>query len=154
MPKTNCCMPHCHATSKRYKHSSWHVFPRDETLRKRWIVLIRNDNLRVNLKGTSLCGLHFRGSRRTYEEKTPTIFPWMPEWSGKCLQQEGDRWIFITYERSPVQLRLTVDVGHSGALGMLPVCTATAKAHHQELVAVWHVIPVWVSQFECKFRYG
>ena len=77
MPKTNCCVPHCHATSKRHKH----VLPRDETLRKRWMVLIRNDNLRVNSKGTSVCGVHFRGGLRT-EENTPTIFPWMPEWTG------------------------------------------------------------------------
>ena len=82
MPKTNCCVPHCHATSKRHKHLSWHVLPRDETLRKRWIVLIRNDNLRVSSKGTSVCGLHFRGGRRTYDENTPTIFPWTPEWTG------------------------------------------------------------------------
>ena len=57
------------------------MLPRDETLRKRWMVLIRNDNVRVNSKGTSVCGLHFRGGRRTYEENTPTIFPWMPEWT-------------------------------------------------------------------------
>jgi len=62
---------------------------RDETLRKHWVVLIRNDNLRVTLNRTAVCGLHFLGQttwfsflfifnwvwggRRTYDEKTPTI---------------------------------------------------------------------------------
>ena len=80
MPKTNCCVPYCHAVSKRHKLLSWHILPRDEQLRKEWMVLIRNDNLRVNSKGTSVCGLHFRGGRRTYDEKKPIIFPWTPEW--------------------------------------------------------------------------
>ena len=97
MPRTNCCVPYCHATSKRHKQLTWHVLPRDETLRKRWILLIRNDNLRVTSKGTAVCGLHFRGGRRTYDEKTPTIFPWTPEWTG--LIREYNR--KVTDEASP-----------------------------------------------------
>ena len=83
----------------------------------------------------------FSGRSQDLRRKHPDNIPMdaRVDGSGKCLQQEGDRLIFITYERSPVQLRLsdasTVDVGHSGALGMLG-CTATVKARHQELVAV------------------
>ena len=80
MPNTNCCVPLCHATSKRHKQLSWHALPRDPKLKKRWVVAIRNDTLKVNSRGTSVCGLHFQGGRRTYDVNTPTIFPWTPEW--------------------------------------------------------------------------
>ena len=47
MPKTNSCVPYCHATSKRYKHLSWHVLAAEWNPGKCWVVLIRNDNLQV-----------------------------------------------------------------------------------------------------------
>ena len=80
MPNTNCCVPLCHATSKRHKQLSWHALPRDPKLKKRWAVVIRNDTLKVNSRGTSVCGLHFQGGRRSYLVDTPTIFPWTPDW--------------------------------------------------------------------------
>ena len=61
MPNMNCCMPLCHATSKRNKQLSWHALPSDPKLKKRLAVAIRNDTLKVNSRGTSEGGLHFQG---------------------------------------------------------------------------------------------
>ena len=76
IPNTNCCMPLCHATSKRYKQLSWHALPIDPKLYKRLTVAISNATLKVNSRGTSECGLHFQGERRTHDVNTATIFPY------------------------------------------------------------------------------
>ena len=74
MPNTNC---NCHATSKRHKQLSWHALPIDPKLNKRLTVaIISNDILKVNSRGTSECGLHFQGERRTHNVNTATIFPY------------------------------------------------------------------------------
>ncbi|KAK2145559.1 hypothetical protein LSH36_673g00000 [Paralvinella palmiformis] len=73
-------------------------WPRDETLRKRWVVLIRNDNLPVTLNGTAVCELRVRGGRRTYDEKTPTILSWTPEWTGLITEYNK---MMVTDDCSP-----------------------------------------------------
>ena len=78
--KTNCCVSYCHADSTRHMRLSYHAIPRDLKLRKRWVKSIRNDSLKLKSKGTTVCGLHFRGGRRTYLINVPTIFPWTSEW--------------------------------------------------------------------------
>ena len=45
---TNCCVPLCHATSKRHDQLTWHVLPIDPKLKKQRAVAIRNDTLQVN----------------------------------------------------------------------------------------------------------
>ena len=81
MPKTNCCVPYCHASSTRHTRLSWHRLPKDKEIKRQWAVLIRNDTLRVDSNGTSVCGLHFLGGRKTYDIRLPSIFPWTPEWT-------------------------------------------------------------------------
>ena len=81
MPKTNCCVPYCHSASKRHIHLTMHSLPRDDATKRQWAALIRNETLRVNSRGTSVCGLHFVGGRRTYDTRLPSIFPWTSEWS-------------------------------------------------------------------------
>ena len=75
MPNTNCCVPLYHATSKRHTQLSWHALPIDPKLNKQPTVEISNDTLKVNSRGTSECGLHFQGERRTHDVNTATIFP-------------------------------------------------------------------------------
>ncbi|KAI0242934.1 hypothetical protein LSAT2_010336 [Lamellibrachia satsuma] len=80
MTKTNCCVPYCHATSKRHTTLKFYTLPKDAKVRNRWDSSIRNGNLKVNSKGTSVCSLHFCGGRKTYDINHPTIFPWTSEW--------------------------------------------------------------------------
>ena len=97
--KSNVCVPHCHSTSKRHNRLSRHVLPRDEQLRKRWIVLIRNDNLRMNsnsilfvaAEGLTLKTPLLRGVRRNCSRmpmpllyfsrmRMPLLYFQTPEW--------------------------------------------------------------------------
>ena len=48
MPKTNCCVPYCHASSTRHTRLSWHRLPKDKEIKRQWAALIRNDILRVD----------------------------------------------------------------------------------------------------------
>ena len=54
MPKTNCCVPYCHASSTRHTRLSWHRLPKDKEIKRQWAALIRNDTLRVDSNGTSV----------------------------------------------------------------------------------------------------
>ena len=81
MPNTNCCVLYCHASSARHTQLSWYRLPKDKETKRQWGALIRNDTLQVDSNGTSVCGLHFLGGRKTYDIRLPSIFPWTPEWS-------------------------------------------------------------------------
>jgi len=160
MPKTNRSVLHCHATNKRHKHLSWHVLPRDETLRKRWMILIMNDDVRVSAKGKSVCVLHFRGGRRTYDENTPTIFPFTPEWTGlvnaynKKVTDDSSSLTNDHQYSSVKPALLTLDIPEFLA------CSPAVRRMRKRMTKFSsptpsdHVIAVRVSQFECKFIYS
>ena len=58
----------------------------DPKLNKRLTVaIISNDILKVNSRGTSECGLHFQGERRTHDVNTATIFPYSFSRNFTCL---------------------------------------------------------------------
>ena len=79
MPNTNCCVPLYHATSKRHTQLSWHALPIDPKLNnKQPTVAISNDTLKVNSRGTSACGLHFQGERRTHDVNTRLRYSHVP----------------------------------------------------------------------------
>ncbi|XP_060789802.1 uncharacterized protein LOC132894244 isoform X2 [Neoarius graeffei] len=80
MPKVNCCVPYCVSTTKRTPNLSFYQLPVEENRRKKWISLIRNENLRTESKWTSVCSLHFSGGKKTYLNRDPAIFPWSAEW--------------------------------------------------------------------------
>ena len=73
MPKTNCCVPYCHVSSTRHTQSSWHRLPKDKETKRQWAALIRNDTLHVDSNGTSVCGCHFLGGRKTYAIRLPSM---------------------------------------------------------------------------------
>ena len=62
---------------KFYRLPSEKTNPRGRQL---WIKLIRNENLRVDSKWTSVCSLHFKNGIKTYDVTIPSIFPWSDEW--------------------------------------------------------------------------
>ena len=128
MPKTNCCVPYCHASSTRHTRLSWHRLPKDKEIKRQWAALIRNDTLRVDSNGTSVCGLHFLGGRKTYDTRLPSIFPWTPEWTdvvnaynskltdATCHDDHG----YSNESRKPALLTLDVPP-------MLSTCSPAAK---------------------------
>ncbi|XP_070552185.1 uncharacterized protein [Ptychodera flava] len=75
---SNCCVPYCFTNSKDYILISFHSFPTDKRRNSHWKRLVRNDgNISRNAK---VCGLHFLGGRKTYDNHTPTLFPWSTNW--------------------------------------------------------------------------
>lgn len=79
----HCCVPLC-AVSARYNSTvSFHSFPVEEDLRKKWIGKIRRDDFQVN-KNTKVCSVHFRPDdfmegtslRRLKKGVFPTLFEW------------------------------------------------------------------------------
>ena len=59
-----------------------------------WIESISNDTLKVNSRGTSECGLHFQGERRTHDVNTATIFPYsFQETSFSIILRVAYEWI-------------------------------------------------------------
>lgn len=80
MPHVNCCIPFCSADSKRHARIRFYSLPKEETRRATWVALIRNSNLRIDSKYTSVCSLHFPNGKKTHDKKDPSFFPWSQEW--------------------------------------------------------------------------
>ena len=75
-------MPGCHSESRGNKDLKFYRLPTEKKPKERqlWARLVRNENLRLDSEWTSVCGLLCRNGRKTYDERTPTIFPWSSEW--------------------------------------------------------------------------
>ena len=92
MPKVNCCVPLCTTESRANKDLKFYRLPTEKNPRDRqlWIKLIRNENLKLDSQWTSVCSLHFKNGIKTYDESTPTIFPWSEEWP-KVISEYNNR---------------------------------------------------------------
>ena len=79
----HCCVPLCVVSARYNSAVSFHSFPVEEGLRKKWIVQIRRDDFQVT-KNTKVCSVHFRaddfmeGTRLRCLRKGvfPTLFEW------------------------------------------------------------------------------
>ncbi|XP_052235874.1 uncharacterized protein LOC127847777 [Dreissena polymorpha] len=88
----HCCVPLCTSDSrvKSSQNLSFHSFPKDESLKQKWVKNIRRDigkNFNLN-KHTRICSAHFEGTcyevavpgqvrRRLKKDALPTIFSWV-----------------------------------------------------------------------------
>jgi len=43
-----------------------------------------------NERWKTICHLHFRAGKKTYDEDTPKIFPWSPEWKD-VVEEENEK---------------------------------------------------------------
>ncbi|CAN8025714.1 unnamed protein product, partial [Ixodes persulcatus] len=124
-----CCVKGCRNNDKRKKNEevSWHKFPSDIELRKKWITEIN----RALPEGqpwwepkpsSKICGAHFNTSgRKKYEDKIPRLFP--PK-----TDLESPR-----TPRNPAQL--FADLDHVPSILGVP-SDLTLAAHHQPGVAI------------------
>lgn len=79
----HCSVPLCSVSSRYNSVVSFHSFPEEETLRKKWLVKIRRENFTVT-KHTKVCSTHFTESdfvvgtsrRRLKKGSVPTVFEW------------------------------------------------------------------------------
>uniref|UniRef100_A0A3Q0SYG9 THAP domain-containing protein 1 n=1 Tax=Amphilophus citrinellus TaxID=61819 RepID=A0A3Q0SYG9_AMPCI len=82
----HCCVRLCSASSKFNGVLSFHSFPTQSNLRKRWLINIRRDDFTVT-SHTKVCSRHFAtdeliepmtpdGRRRLIKGAVPTLFDW------------------------------------------------------------------------------
>ncbi|XP_063075409.1 uncharacterized protein LOC134465590 [Engraulis encrasicolus] len=82
----HCCVPMCSASSTYNGVLSFHAFPSDLEIRKRWLVNIRREKF-VPTPHTKVCSLHFlkeqtispkteSGKRRLQRGAVPVLFQW------------------------------------------------------------------------------
>ncbi|KAJ8334017.1 hypothetical protein SKAU_G00413360 [Synaphobranchus kaupii] len=82
----HCCVPQCTASAKFNSVLSFHTFPKDKELEKRWVAKIRRDNFTIT-NHTRVCSRHFQstdliepptpaGRRRLKHGAVPVLFQW------------------------------------------------------------------------------
>lgn len=83
---STCCVPQCTASAKFNTFLSFHTFPKDKEIQKRWIVNIRWDHFTVTNQ-TRVCSRHSQstdliepqtavGRRRLKNGAVPVLFHW------------------------------------------------------------------------------
>ncbi|GAB1597304.1 uncharacterized protein LOC115230799 isoform X2 [Argonauta hians] len=105
MPHVNCCIPFCSADSKRHARIRFFSLPKEETRRAIWVALIRNSNLRIDSRYTSVCSLHFINGKKANDKKDPSFFPWSQEWPAIINNYNKMRAQLGLDNMSPEQLR-------------------------------------------------
>ncbi|KAK7930417.1 hypothetical protein WMY93_006812 [Mugilogobius chulae] len=81
----HCCVPKCTASAKSNSVLSFHSFPKDSVVQKKWVVNVRRDNFRIN--DARVCSRHFKsddliepsapsGRRRLKKGAVPVLFEW------------------------------------------------------------------------------
>ncbi|KAL1007700.1 hypothetical protein UPYG_G00090400 [Umbra pygmaea] len=85
--KSSCSVPGCFCYSQKQPYLSFHSFPIDGEVRRKWIQAIRRDegpNFTVKRGSTYVCSRHFTSDdyvlgitvRRLNPEAVPSLFPW------------------------------------------------------------------------------
>ena len=77
MPKSvNCCVPGCTNNFRNNPGIKYYRIPKDEKVRRRYEILIRNATLKVKLDNTRICEQHLEGGIKKSRYDLPSIFPW------------------------------------------------------------------------------
>ncbi|XP_026116957.1 uncharacterized protein LOC113095799 [Carassius auratus] len=99
-----CCVPGCRSFSRQNKdNTSFHKFPQDRELQKKWIVKIRRDigpNFQIT-KNTRVCSKHFSpecfsrtltGIRKLKEGSVPSVFTWTQQPNERKTLRSQEKW--------------------------------------------------------------
>ena len=77
MPKSvNCCVSGCTKNFRNNPGITYYRILKDEKLRRRYEILIRNATLKVESDNTRICEQHFEGGIKKSRYHLPSIFPW------------------------------------------------------------------------------
>ena len=81
----HCCIPLYSASTKFNSSLSFHTFPKDGEIRRRWIVNVRREDFTIG-QHTRVCSRHFQsedvnkpaegGGQRLRPGAVPVLFPW------------------------------------------------------------------------------
>nr|XP_006819728.1 PREDICTED: THAP domain-containing protein 11-like [Saccoglossus kowalevskii] len=70
------CVPLCYNNSSKNRNLQFYRILRDKEVRKRYIIAVRNDNLKVEAENTRICSVHFIDGKKAHWCDVPSIFPW------------------------------------------------------------------------------
>ena len=76
MSHCNCCVSHCTNSFRNAPYLHYYRIPKDLDVRKKYVVLIRNETLKVNSESRRICSAHFDGGEKLSRIHLPSIFPW------------------------------------------------------------------------------
>ena len=77
--KVNCCVPNCLNNFRNNQCLQYYRIPKDPTIRKEYVRLLRNDSLKLESDNTRICSQHFEGGKKRDREHLPSLFPWTTE---------------------------------------------------------------------------
>ena len=84
MPKkVSYCIPYCSNNFRNNPSLHYYRIPRDRTIRKEYVRLLRNENLKLESQNTQICSQHFEGGKKRNGKYLPSLFPWTTE-KPKC----------------------------------------------------------------------
>ena len=69
----DCCVPQCKNNSRRNPELSFHKIPKDRTLKKKWVKLLKTKGLCNLGSNHKVCSADFPGGKKTYKNNIPTI---------------------------------------------------------------------------------
>ena len=88
MKPVNCCVPLCINNFRNSPNLSFYRIPKDSKLQKKYVVLMRNKNLKLKSDNTRICSAHFEGGEKLSRNHLPSIFPWNKEHTNVIFNPE------------------------------------------------------------------
>ena len=80
MPKhTSCCVPFCTNNFRNSSGLTFYRIPKEKSIRREYVRLIRNENLKLESNSTRVCSAHWSGGKKLSRTHLPSIFPWSKE---------------------------------------------------------------------------
>ena len=71
-------MPGCYSNTKRDQELSFHKFPKDESMKRKWLNAIKRKDF-IPSEHHRVCSMHFQGGRKMGLADVPAIFPLLPQ---------------------------------------------------------------------------
>ena len=95
MPKYNCCVPGCN-NSHRNKPANFKFYciPKDPELRQKYVVILKNETLKIESPMTRVCADHWDGGVKLSRTHLPTLFPWSV--------QKPERRVITKYDKNVI----------------------------------------------------
>ena len=75
----SCCVPLCTNNFRNSSDVTFYRIPKKQSIRREYVRLLRNTNLKLNSDSTRICSAHWNGGRKLSRSHLPSIFPWSKE---------------------------------------------------------------------------
>lgn len=72
----SCCVPLCTNNFRNSSDVTFYRIPKKQSIRREYVRLLRNTNLKLNSDSTRICSAHWNGGRKLSRSHLPSIFPW------------------------------------------------------------------------------